>query len=554
MKNVIAAGLAVALLIVVALFFGIGFGTGALAVAPPALTTSCDFGGLTFCVFFTTAPALGGNFASNWVNGISTPITFYAENYVGNTSCGSSPGWMGGSGNQFSYFSVQVIDSLTGSPVSLSSQSTTSFQVPSGATVTQSSTAFYVSLNNSFDQSAYCYTSPHITASSQSPQIDWTPVTFTLAGQFDDYSRISVQWMTKYDYCNGNAFSNVGQPSDCNQRGGGPYYASGSHYPVATAQAYLRSGGGYFSWNGQTVYNGQTFTVPVTTYYDAGQGFQIQFLYPSVRGSATISTQTVRDECTNCGVQFTVPSNAAQNSTDPQFNQFQMVLWSPVTQYGYEDIPIDISPLYAPPAPVVSYQDNQGNAVPKVGDTITVSISGTGIPAQGESIIGFNVWLWYLTPQTSAGTLPPNGNPAWITSGGQTGLYVKAIANGQWNGTATYGPFTISQPYSFAVQVESITNTAQTSLAQTAFTVYVQPPGCTGASCQKTPNSVGLWQEVGPWLLMIAFILAAALVALFVPGAPWIKFAVPAAVVAMLAVLYWLGFITGLFAQGGALY
>jgi len=57
---------------------------------------------------------------------------------------------------------------------------------------------------------------------------------------------------------------------------------------------------------------------------------------------------------------------------------------------------------------------------------------------------------------------------------------------------------------------------------------------------------------IGPILLMGAFILGAVLLVLLVPIPPWVRFALPIAVVAILILLYALGWITGLFVPGGA--
>jgi len=542
MKGQVVIGTGVAVLVVWSLFFGIGFGAGALSLASPApLQGSCGGpGGIQFCVNFAIAPSLGGNYVSNWINGISTPITLSIQNFVGqNGSCDQGPGWLAGSGHQQAFVVISVIDSISGQPVSLSAQSTNSFSAPAGATVTQGPTSFVVSLNNSYTQQAWCYGS---TSRSQAEQSDWTPITFTLTGQFDDYSRVSAAFTTGGKFCSG-----PGSDSACSLDGVGRT-ATSQWYGTATRQAYLRNGGGFFSWNGQTLYNGETFTVPVTTYYDAGQGFQIQFLYPSVRGSVVIATTTVPDEKTNFGVTFTVPANAAQNSTNPLYNQFQLALYSPVAQYTYQVIPVDISPLYAPPAPTAQFQDLSQHSPPQLGDQGSIAIAGNGVPSQKESIVTFILWMWYVTPTTPANSLPPPGSPAWITNGGQSGQQIPATVNG-FNGTGSY-PFSITQPYTIALQLESVTNTAQTSVAQTAFTIYVQPPGCTGPMCKTGVPAASFWQVGGPVLLSLGIILTSLLAAIAVPLPMPARYLLVGAGVAVVVVLLAFGWLTGAFVPG----
>ena len=546
MKSAIVMGLVIVELVVVAAFFGVGFGTAALSVTgPPALSTSCAGpAGIDFCVNYSTAASYGNVFVSNWVNGLSTPITFSIYDTIGtNGNCGQEPGWLAGSGRSYAYAEVQIIDSVTGSPVSLASQSTSSFQ--SQGSVSQDANAFFVSFNASVDQGAYCY-GP---GGDHSPdtQTHWLPTTFTLVGQFDDYSRVSVTFLTTGYYCDGVL---AGTLPACTQDGG----TSRSSPPVdgtwsvsATSQVYLRNGGGSFAWSGKTLYNGQTFTVPVTTHYDAGQGFQIQFLYPSVRGSGTIATVTVPDDKTNYGVTFTVPSNAAVNSSNPEYNWFQLKLYSPVAQYTYEVTPIDVSTLYAPPSPVVSYTDMTGNNPPQLGDQVQFSIAAAGIPTENERITSIVIWAWYLAPGVGTG-LPPSSSSVWATPGGQAGDALTVSQSG-FNATAVYS-LTITQPFDIAYQVESVTNTAQTSVAATGATIYVQPPGCTGPTCNPNHSSP-LWETVGPALLAIAIVIASILVALVAPGG-WARYLVVALAIGGVVVLYVFNW-GGAFLVGGLL-
>jgi hypothetical protein len=541
-KHVAALLLAVVLAAEFLVFVGVGYGSSAFAAtAPPSLSSSCSNGAVSFCVDFATPSSTAGAEVANWVNGLSTPITFYIANTIDESKCSQSPGWDAGNGQAPAYAQVQVIDANTGKVVPFINQSTNN--VVSPGTVTESSNAFYVSFNSSVDQSAYCYGDTH---RSQLSQTDWSPTTLQLVGQFTDYSKIVVTFFTSGSYC---ATGLAQGPLVCNldTSGSGLFQRDvvGSWNAVAIGETYLRNGGGFFSWNGQALYNGEKFTVPVTTYYDAGQGFRIQFLYPSVRGSAVIATATVPDEKTSYGVTFTVPSNAAMNSSTPNYNQFQLTLFSPVAQYTYQNIPIDIAQPYAPPAPSVTFVDVE-NAPPQVNDQVSVSVSAAGVPKFHENVTEVLLWVWYVTPYTSSGSLPPSGSSAWITSGGPSGYVLSTVLN---NGTATgVYPFTLTQPYSIAVQAESVTNTGQSS-NQVAFTVYVQPPGCSGPSCQHGVPST-FWESFGPAVLA-AMVLTASLFVLLIPIKNlWFRILPIAVVVAAIALLWVVGVWPGWFQPG----
>jgi hypothetical protein len=569
MKQLLGVILMVALVADIGLFVGVGFGLNALsATGAPALHQTCEAngqtsgygstgtGGLAFCVYFAIPLTYNGVYVSNWQGaGSSTAISYVIDN-VNNVygGCDNQPysGWAAGSGvnSHGAYAVIQVIDSITGLPVSLANQSTASFSTV--GTVTQGSTAFYVSYNASTPSGAVCEGG----SGYPTNQTLWGVTTFTLNGEFDDYSIISVQFVTTGPWCNLNG-GGSSTPACTGQYDGTGYSISGGT-PSGTSwaadsygQVYLRNGGATADWNGQTLYNGQSFSVTVVTHYDAGRGFLVQFLYPAVRGGALIAKVVAPDDSPGFSAHFTVPSNAAINTTDPTYNWFQVTVTSVVTGYVFWNQPIDVSPLYAPPPAVVTFSDltpGSSGRSPEIGDNIQINIAGQGISSTGETISSIYIWSWYMTPNTTSGSLPPTGSPAYISTGGIRGQSLPVDRGEGINVTAAF-TFTISQGWSIMSQVELVTNTAQTSVSSTTLNIYVKPPGCTGPTCnQKLPNAEWLW--LGPLLFSVAVILAAAVIAFYVPN-PYARYGALIAAFGFVVAAYLFGVYTGWFNPGG---
>jgi hypothetical protein len=564
MKVVLTTVILIALVLDLALFFGIGAGVGALTTAPSGqLHNSClgntiDQDGssesqIAFCVYFSLPS--GDQFVSDYgPGGVSTPITFAIDN-VNNVygACDQDAGlwdtWLTGPGaTHGAYAEVQILDGSTGQPINLGAQSTNSFQTP--GVVSQSAYAWTISYNNSSPQSAFCGKGAGALPGNQTVWVN----TFAVTGALDDFSIVQVTFYTTGAMCETDAF--LPQTAACAVSGpGGEQVGTGTPRgtwnAVSISQAYLRLGGAKVTWNGQTLYNGQSFTVPVTTYYDQGQGFHVQFLYPAARGGSEIATITAPDDQPGFQANFKVPSNAAVNASDPTYNWFQIVVTNPITQYVYINQPIDISPLYAPPAPDVKVTDlTSAGGSTQVGDQISVQVYAQGIPAQKEKITSIYFWAWYLEPGASASTLPPVGSTAWISQGGQQGQPLQTVTS-DYNATASTN-YTIGAPYTVEMQVESVTNTAQTSRAATSISIYVKPPGCTGPSCNTHPGGNAFWEAAGPALLSVAIVLAAMLLALYIPT-PYIRYGIVAVGVGFVIACYVFGFYGNWFGTGGLL-
>lgn len=554
-------------------FVGLAAATNALCVTgctPPALVnTQGGPGGIEFSVQFAAPNGVPATVA-NWQNGLSTPISFYIQTVTHQQgSCSQNPGWDAGAGTQPAFAIVEILQG--GTPTSF-----TPLNVNLGAGITGASWAssasgrsFVVSWNQSVTTSQWCFGSTG--AYGTSPRTAWEPVSFQIRGPVLDYSVLQVQFFTTGVYCKSGGFGST-VPA-CNPAGANLNFAS--YWPLSLCgttgssmstcpigQEYIRNGGGSMAWNGQTVYNGQTFTVPTTTYYDGGSGFSAQFLYPVERGSGLIAQVPVPDSQTNYPVKFTVPANASSNSTSPDANKFQIVLYGALSQEDYVVQPIDVSPEFAPPPANVTLVDNSGNAVLHVGDSATLTAHASGIPKFSEAIAQITIWAWYVTPNTSAISLPTASSGAWVTSGGQTGLECGSNSGCDFSGgpngsaTATY-TFTVTQPFSIQVQVESTTNTSQTSAAAFLATYYVQPPTCgPGPNCNSyPPPPTSEWGMLGPILLVAALASTGVLVAYFLPRTVRVTARVLTAVAigAPALLLYVLGFLQPLFMPGGGL-
>jgi hypothetical protein len=565
MKQLLGVVLLVALVADIGLFVGVGYGVGALSVAGvQPLHQSClangqtsgygsvGPGGIAFCVYFVIPATYDGVYVSNWQGaGQSTAITYYlvnVDNVYGGCNNQPYPAWEVGSqeSSHGGYAVIQVIDSITGQPVSLANQSTSSFSTQ-GA-VTKGASAFYVSYNESTTMGTLC--------DSKLNQTLWGLTSFTLNGEFDDWSVISVQFVTSGPWCDNNGGGSVtptceGQydPTGYENDGGTP---SGNSWSANSyGQAYLRNGGAKADWNGQTLYNGEAFSVTVVTHYDSGQGFNVQFLYPAVRGGALIAKVVAPDDSPGFSAHFTVPKNAAINSSDPTENWFQVTVSSVVTGYVFWNQPIDVSPLYAPQPAVVTFSDltpGSASRSPQVGDDIQINIKGAGIPAQQETITAVYIWSWYMTPNTTSGSLPPTGSSAWISQNGRQGQSLQVDKADLYNVTAAF-TFTIQQGWSIMSQVELVTNTAQTSVSSTSLNIYVKPPGCTGPTCnQQGTNAEWLW--LGPILFSVAVFLAAAVVAFYVPQ-PYVRYGAVFAAAGFVILAYAAGVYTAWFSAGG---
>ena len=101
--------------------------------------------------------------------------------------------------------------------------------------------------------------------------------------------------------------------------------------------------------------------------------------------------------------------------------------------------------------------------------------------------------------------------------------------------------------------VDSENGQAQVSPTRMVL-VNIVPTNCQPGSA-GCPNVSGqsIWQVIGPYLLAAAIILTTVLAVLLLPLPVTVRYVVPIAVVAMLAILLALGFIQTLFLPHGAL-
>lgn len=482
----LALYLGIALLVDVVALGGLAVGSGVLSVTGPPPLQNQPGGDACMSFSVSIQAAAPGVISSNWASGglsnsISVGLSFTG---LGNTkACANLLGisaldsW---NDNGNSYF-VATVTTSSGGPELFNATSN------GGG---QNHLSFSFNTSNKYSTTCGPFL-PTQTANGcvGSAANQLYSFTFSFSGGVADYSILSVRYFS------------ATHP----QGSGGNFVTPFS----ALAQAYVRTGGATFLSVPQTAFNGGTVTATVSTGFDAGSGFQVQFNYPSLRGGGQIASQSVSDNAVAVTVSFKVPSNASQSNPNLQFNEFQLSIYAPAAQVAYQTVAIDISPQAAPGTPSLTYSDSSGNSPARVGDFISFGISARATNSSGP-ITSFLVWAWYLQPGQTATSLPAAGSSAWISSGSQSGQSVAASVNGA-NSTANY-PIQITQAYNIEFQAQSASSTGQAALYAATTTVQVIPANCQFTACISNAGGHPLWRAVAPFLLDGAIVLGLAIV------------------------------------------
>lgn len=544
MKNVLAAILALALVAVLALFFGLGIATGGLPLALNGPSVKSVTGGPTGLAFHVGIGAnlTNGVYVSDYLpNGSSEPIYIWTDVWGGNgTSCPSSPGWNAGSGGNTqagAYFYYELTVTFNGQSESIPGTH---------------SGALFVSGNSSPEQYSSC--PPTGTTHAVSFQN-----TIYLPGSYQDDSILTVKAFTWGYFCNGGLGGASTTMCAPYATSGGSIWCVGSP-PVsflngcstAYSQIVLRSGYSALYQPSGTFYNGGTLPIGYSTGFSTG-AWKICFQYPAIRGGANIACNNIGSN-SQATTTFSIPNNASKLVTNCAvpctYNLFQATLYNSLFPGAFiPSISIDVSPQVAPGTPQITWTDTtHTGGVIQQGDSITVSVTASNPGGQNGTINGFILAAYYSVGEST----PPISASYWIganpqgvamtltaTSSGATGSYTFVVnQGGSGNGATIVGTVT------------AVTTLGQSS--QNSFTVQVTPGNCGTPTCGNVAN--GLWQAAAPILLVSALILATALAVVLVPTMPlWLRVFLPIMVAAATIGLLALGVFTPWFAPGGPL-
>jgi hypothetical protein len=568
MKGWVSIAVLVVLVIDVALFFGIGFGTGGLAVAsnPPNYTQNCwgsssggnpatgTAGAMDFCVNIVGEPGTSP-ITSMLAGGSSTQIVFNLQlSTTDNCGGGSDPAWAPGQGANYGYYVVQYL--VDGAPVAMTGTLNGGGFQATTLTIPENSTSIL----------AWCWLVDGSNSISQT-LTNGQPVmqnTVVLQGLYA-VGTISVSFFGQGTFCNGNTaatnvcatIANAGpgfqQPDSPN----GNFIAK----PVTTAAVY--SGQASFTPTSYALYNGGTLAVSVTTGYDGAAAYTLQVDCPQARSCAgqpdtTFGTNpvTVANDCNGCIISWKIPTNAAVNtSAGAAYNTWVIVLKASYINQQLTPVPIVISPLYQPGTPSISFADKSGLVLPPIGDTVTITV--TASPAQhSTNVTGISIWVVYLGTGQAPGQWPSCGSQ-WVTTGcpgGQAIVAPNLVLNGG-SATGTY-TFTVAPPTGFnEIGIEAISSTVTGQPSQPAFDlISIAPVTCQpGSPACPTMGQQSLWSIAGPILFSAAFVLAALLGMLYVPIGMAVKVAVPVLVAGGFVALYYFGILGSWFVPGGVL-
>ena len=310
----------------------------------------------------------------------------------------------------------------------------------------------------------------------------------------------------------------------------------------------------------QNNYNGGTLTAIFYTAYNGANGYKFSIDTPSERPNGgqldtnfANNPMTIPNFCTTgCEYKWAIPKTLDTNLSghDVQWDLWSGVLSASTVAEQITQFTV-INPLYAPTTPVVTYTSSGAGIYPAVGDTVTLTVYSNASQDSGM-VQSIDVEVYYLSPGQGVSSAPSCGSaPAWVTPcpNGQ----ILVVTHDGKNAVGTY-TFKVNPPIgdtAIAVAAVSASNISPSLFGYQL--ISIKASDCApGATCDPLQSGVTTWEIIGPILLMGAFILGAVLLVLLVPIPPWVRFALPIAVVAILILLYALGWITGLFVPGGA--
>lgn len=554
--------LLIALVGVLAVWAGIGFGLGALSVAPSITTsynsTPYNLDNAIEWQVNITSYTQAGDVPTTAISpsGSSSVVTFTASMWAPslntpNSPCNKAqnPIWAPGKGANWGAVAISL-----GQPFLAT--------LGNGSQVSASSGTYYMSLNSS-NVIAWCDASglyPGASGSIQSGSANiFVSESLTFQGVYQP-TTLTVSLIGHGSNCVYNALSTgTSSSTACYYEGqdGTSMSPTGSGWNIdATASIGTQSGYAYVGVTnqGQVAYDGGTLNAQATTGYGGPSGYTAYVTYPAVRtNGGQVDSQfapiSVPNDClTPCSFSWTVPAGTSQPSYQSSlWNDFTVVL---VSANGYvtgqATVGIDISPGSGPQPPTISTSNSGTFTGPQVGDTMTVTVTAPANVSSG-AVTSVNLFVYYGSGNSPPASQPPCGSASWVTSCSGDSLSVSG-------GQASYS-FLVNPPpgsTQVIIQAQAANAEAQVSPIVTATTNIVPSncqPGVYGCPLGQALN---LWEILGPALLSAAFILFGLLVAFSTPDTRVRVFAIVIPV-ALVIVLYAFGIYTHLFDPGGFL-
>ena len=585
MKQWIIPAVVAALVIDLGVFAGVGFGLGALTLAPGLnTTTSNQYSPGSDCIPANAMSNWGGTWWALCVNaslpniantgdtptssilpgGISTPIDFAGSVQLiheggsiasSPNSCPASADMAGVDGDVAEWIFL-LFPVSGGSPIDFNAQiNGQPYSTSSLPGIGAEGIAYPLSTNGPF---ACPYTYSNDLSGTANPAIQQG--TIELKGILP-VSTLRVELAIQGHYCIVSGGSPAG---DCQAAGlsytTGGAFIDGNVWTQSTVTSVLVQSGassmelltpGGLTWNG-----GPPIQVSVTTGYDGNAQYELQLMCPSDRSCGGepmpgYAVYPVPNFAQSKTYSWDVQPNTGQNSTDTNWNSFPIELLASYLGEAWEPVAIDVSPVYAPGMPSISFHSSGPFVYPRVGDTLTLTVSASPSSKSG-AVSSILLWVYYMGPGDSLSNLPQCGSQ-WQTSGCPNGEpFTGSVSGGSM--TVTFA-FTVAPPgghsLGIGIWARSVNSQAQES-NYSKLQVQIVSSNCTrGDPACPTNSGTNTWQWLGPALLSAAFGLVAVLVAL-VGKNHWLIGGAAAAMAGLILLGYlWLWPV--LFAAGGPL-
>jgi hypothetical protein len=577
MKNLIGAVLAVALVVDLALFFGIGFGVGALSTTlvnsgnanTNYQVTQVSVGnywgdGLSWAVDMSTIASSGVPMTTSLLAGqSSTPLTFGFNEYSqGDCANSQKPVWAPGVGADYGFYAI-----------SLGGQAFTG--TLDGGIITSNSAGYYpVSVNNSVSPTWCALTAgggDYYTAGLGVSTTVYAQHTLVLSGIYP-VSTLSISLVLFYTNCNGNSGSQSGTACGAPNLAVGTQWGdpNGGHQLTSTATTTVQSGHGTVTVTnpGNLVNNGGTVSIIVASGYAGPTQWTVSLLCPLPRtgsnggcpggqNDSRFAAQTVANNCAACTVTWPVPAGTSQASNVSGWNTWEVELYNGLFKEGYAPVTINILPPSSPSTPLspsLTFSTSGTYYYPQAGDSLTIQVYANASSSSGP-ITSIMLWVYYL----GAGGNPvnePSCGSFWVTTGcpyGQTLGTAQVVSNGANGLVGTY-PISAVTPPAGVTQIGVLAESfaaGQQGSPIVPYLIQITPHGCTtGSPGCATKTGVSIWSTYGPILLSVAFILAGLVIAFWVPLPMLYRIIVVVLPVGLVIVLYVVGAYATWFSPG----